>query len=91
MKAALATAAAAAALIGTVFGGVQVADSRYVQVSQFAQYAVEDFYDKFYEAEDRKIAAEASGDEKAAREAQRDMERLKAKICDIDPKWERCD
>lgn len=91
MKTALATAAGAVALIGSIYGGLVAADSRYVQTSQFEQYAVEDFYDKFYEAEDRKLEAEESGDDKAAREAQRTMERLKAKICHIDPDWERCD
>lgn len=91
MKAIIATAAAAVALIGSVFGGVQIADQRYVQTSQFEQYAVEDFYAKFYAAEDRYLAARESGDVKTERSARRDMERLRAKICRIDPTWERCD
>lgn len=91
MKAAVATALSAVALIGSIYTGLAAADARYVQVSQFEQYAVEDFYAKYYAAEDRKLAAEQRGDEAAERKEERAMERLKAKICRIDPAWERCD
>lgn len=85
------TAAALIALIGSIGGGIYVAESRYVRTQDFAQYAVEDFYDKFYAAEDRYNAAVARGDEKAASTAKRTMERLRAKICAIEPSWPRCD
>ena len=91
MKATITKAAAVCGLIAAIWGGLVAADNRYVQTTQFEAYAVEDFYTKFFAAEDRLIDAESRGDDTAARRAKRDMERLKTKICKIDPEWERCD
>ena len=90
VKTVVATAMAACGLVGTVFCGVQIADERYVNDSDFKSFAVEAFYEKFFANEDLMLEARRRGDVEAERKYQRNMERLKAKICGIDPNWTRC-
>ena len=64
--------------------------------TQFASAAeVEDLkielaYGQFYDRLDDYEEAQAEGRDELANEYKRQMERLKAKICEADPKWERC-
>lgn len=69
------------------FGGVQLADTRYAPMSVAVELAYKSYYDFLEKVE----AARAAGNEDLAREYERQMERLKAQICEHDPKWERCD
>ena len=48
-------------------------------------------YGQFYDRLDDYDEALAEGNEALAAEYKRQMERLKAKICEADPEWERCD
>jgi hypothetical protein len=48
-------------------------------------------YGQFYDRLDDRDEAEVEENEELAKEYERQMERLKAKICEDDPEWERCD
>ena len=87
----IATVTALALLVGGVFGSVQALDMRYVGVEQFEDLSVEVFYNQYYNTLDRLRAAEREGDSSYALELTRRLERLKAKICKVEPEWERCD
>jgi hypothetical protein len=58
---------------------------------QFQQYAVEAFYVTYYELEQRRDDADELGNDALATELSRQMERIRVKICKVDPEWERCD
>ena len=62
--------------------------TNFVSASDFNDYIIEDFYDKYYEYED---ALEVEEDADDRRRLIRNMARLKAKICAIEPEWEECD
>ena len=49
------------------------------------------WYGQFYDRLDDYDEADAEGNEELAKEYMRQMERMKAKICEEDPEWERCD
>lgn len=49
------------------------------------------WYDQYYARLDDFNQATEKGNEELAREFARQMERLKAKICQQDPEWERCE
>lgn len=59
----------------------------FVTASDFNDYIVEDFYDKYYVYEDRLI--EETDSAKILR-LERSLARLRAKICEIEPLWEEC-
>lgn len=90
MEAMIKTLAVLAGLVGGVWTAVEVADNRYVATSELKSLSVEIFYREFFDAEDKLRAAEARGDTQAIKDQKRRLERLKAKICKIEPTWERC-
>jgi hypothetical protein len=91
VKAIIATITSVFALIGTVWGSVTVLDGRYVIASQFEQLSIDIYYAQFYDRLDDYEEALAEGRPELAEEYKRQMERIKAKICEADPQWERCD
>ena len=48
-------------------------------------------YGQYYDRLDDRDESLAEGNHELAAEYERQMERLKAKICEHDPEWERCD
>jgi hypothetical protein len=48
-------------------------------------------YGQYYDRLDDYDEAMAEGNEDLAKEYKRQMERVKAKICEADSEWERCD
>lgn len=48
-------------------------------------------YNAYYDRLDDYDEALAEGNEDLAKEYERIMEKLKAKICKMDPEWERCE
>lgn len=64
--------------------------SNFVSFNEFNSLYVNVMYDSFYELLDQRADATEDGNEDLARELGRRMEQLKAKICKIDPDWERC-
>ncbi len=77
-------------LAGTVIAVVYMFTT-FVTVADFNELKVEVYYSQFYETIDRLRDAEANGEQEYSRELERRLERLKAKICDVEPEWERCD
>ncbi len=75
-----------AMLMGTVAAVVYMF-SNFVSASDFGDYIVEDYYDKYYDMEDD---LEDEADDDDIRRLKRNMVRLKAKICEIEPEWEEC-
>lgn len=90
MTATVATFGPIIILIGVVFGGVQVMDSRYVASEQFSDFSAEVYFSQYYETIDRIRAAKDNGENDYAKELEHRLERLKAKICKVEPSWERC-
>lgn len=85
------TAASLLAAIPLTWGGLEAMDTRYAAASEVKQMAVDIWYGQYYDRLDDYDEAIDEGREELAREYKRRMERLKAKICAIEPEWERCD
>ena len=79
--AALAALASAMAWVFSTFATAAEVDNLRVDVA----------YGQYYDRLDDYDEAIAEGNERLAKEYAREMERLKAKICEEDPEWERCD
>lgn len=77
-------------LAGTVVAVVYMFTT-FVTVADFNELKVEVYYSQFYETIDRLRDAESNGEQEYSRELERRLERLKAKICEVEPEWERCD
>jgi len=77
-------------LAGTVVAVVYMFTT-FVTVADFNELSVEVYYSQFYDTIDRLRDAESNGENDYALELKRRLERLKAKICEIEPEWERCD
>ena len=77
-------------LVGTALA-ITYMFNTFVTAAEFEKYVVEEMYDSYYQMLDRVHEAEAKGNEELAKEFSRRLERLKAKICEADPEWERCD
>ena len=90
MKAWIATAAGIFALIGTVWGGVTALDYRYAPAGKVEEMSLDIWYGQYYDRLDDYDEAVAEGNRELAEEYKRQMERIKAKICEVDPEWERC-
>jgi Rod binding domain-containing protein len=62
----------------------------FVSAATFNDFQTDIYYSQFYELLEKKADAEDEGRDGLADELARQMERLKAKICEEDPEWERC-
>ena len=60
------------------------------QTASTTEFRVDIYYSQFYELLEKYVEAEDSGNVDFADELLRQLERLKAKICEEDPEWERC-
>lgn len=85
------TLIAGSVLIGSIFGGVMALDQRYVSTAQFLELSVEVYYSQFYETLDRMQIAKTNEQAEYVKELERRFEKLKAKICELEPEWQRCD
>ena len=91
------TAASLVATVPVVFGGHTYLEKtyqpagEYVTAGAFEQMSVDMWYGQYYDRLDDYDEAIAEGNEELAEEYKRQMERIKAKICKVDPDWERCD
>jgi hypothetical protein len=63
----------------------------FASASEVEEIHLDIAYGQYYDRLDDFDEAVAEGNESLAREYARQMERLKAKICENDPEWERCD
>jgi hypothetical protein len=76
-------------LVGTV-GAVVYMFNNFVSAAEFKEFQVDGWYTAYYILLDKRDEAEEKDKEELAAEIERQMERLHAKICEEDPKWERC-
>jgi hypothetical protein len=65
--------------------------TQFASASEVEDIQVNIAYGQFYDRLDDYDEAVAEGNEELAKEYKRQMERLRAKICESDPEWERCD
>jgi hypothetical protein len=65
--------------------------STFASAADVEEIKLDQWYGQFYDRLDDRDEAVAEGNAKLAAEYERQMERLKAKICEADPEWERCD
>lgn len=61
------------------------------QYEQQQEFRVDVYYSQYYELLGRYDRAVREERDDFAEELARQLERLKAKICEEDPEWERCD
>lgn len=79
-----------AAVTGTV-GAVLWMLSTFASASDLLELQVDILYGQYYDRLDDYDESLAEGNEALAAEYARQLEKLKAKICEEDPEWERCD
>lgn len=79
------------ALISATAAAVIWMFTTFASASEVAEIHLDIAYGQYYDRLDDFDEAVAEGNEKLAKEYAQQMERLKAKICEDDPKWERCD
>lgn len=81
-------------LVGCVMGVVFIFNTfaRAADVEKkFEHLELDIAYGQFYDRLDDYEEALNEGRDVLAKEYLRQMERLRAKICELDPEWERCD
>ncbi len=77
-------------LAGTALAIVYMFNT-FVTAAAFDDFKTDIYYSQYYELLEKKVNAEAKGQDGLAEELSRQLERIKAKICEEDPEWERCD
>ena len=65
--------------------------STFASAADVEEIKLDQWYGQFYDRLDDRDEAVDEGNPQLAAEYERQMERLKAKICEADPEWERCD
>lgn len=78
-------------LVGVTASAVVWMFTQFASASEVEAIAVDVAYGQYYDRLDDYDEAVAEGNTALAAEYARQMERLKAKICEADPEWERCD
>jgi len=76
-------------LAGTVLA-VAYMFSNFVTANDFADFKTDINYGLYYELLEKHEKAVAEDRDEFARELDRQMEKIKAKICEDDPEWKRC-
>lgn len=77
--------------ITTTVGAVLWMISTFASASELEDVKTDIAYGQFYDRLDDYEEAVDEGRHELANEYKRQMERLRAKICEVDPEWERCD
>jgi len=78
-------------LVGVTASAVVWMFTQFASASEVEAIAVDVAYGQYYDRLDDYDEAVSEGNTALAAEYARQMERLKAKICEADPEWERCD
>lgn len=79
------------ALISATAAAVIWMFTTFASASEVEEIKIDIAYGQYYDRLDDYDEAVAEGNESLANEYARQMERLRAKICENDPEWERCD
>lgn len=77
-------------LIGLTASAVLWMFATFASSAELDQLKIDIAYGQYYDRLDDYEEAMAEGRQELAREYKRQMERLKAVICEQDPEWERC-
>lgn len=77
-------------LVVATAGVVLWAFDTFASTAEVDELKVAVWYGQYYDRLDDYDEAIDEGNEALAQEYKRQMERLKAKICEKDPSWERC-
>lgn len=77
--------------VTTTVGAVLWMFSTFATAAEVSEIQLDIAYGQYYDRLDDYDEAIAEGNHELAAEYLRQMERLKAKICEQDPEWERCD
>jgi hypothetical protein len=77
-------------LTGTVLA-VTYMFSNFVSAADFTEFKTDINYSLYYELFEKHLNAVSKDQHNYAEELKRQMEKIKAKICEEDPKWERCE
>lgn len=77
--------------ITTTVGAVLWMFTTFATAAEVSEVKLNIAYGQYYDRLDDYEEALDEGREELAREYKRQMERLKAEICEQDPEWERCD
>ncbi len=64
--------------------------STFASAADVDEIKLDQWYGQFYDRLDDRDDALEDGNTELAQEHERQMDRLRAKICEEDPKWERC-
>ena len=78
-------------LITGTAGAVMWMFSTFASSAELEDLRLSILYGQYYDRLDDYDEAVDEGDDALAKEYARQMERLKAQICERDPRWERCD
>ena len=65
--------------------------STFASASEVEEIKLAVLYGQYYDRLDDYDESVEEGNERLAEEYKRQMERIKAQICELDPEWERCD
>ena len=76
-------------IVGTALAIVYMFNT-FVTATAFSEFQTDIYYIQFYELLEKAEHADDDNHPALAAELRRQMERLKAKICEADPEWERC-
>lgn len=78
-------------LISATAGAVIWMFATFASSAEVDQIKIDIAYGQYYDRLDDYDEAVSEGNDELAEEYKRQMERLKAVICEHDPEWERCD
>lgn len=78
-------------LVGVTATAVIWMFTQFASATEVEAIAIDVAYGQYYDRLDDYDEAVSEGNAALADEYSRQMERLKAKICEADPEWERCD
>ena len=70
---------------------LELTHNTFVTSSEFQEYVLSDMYDSYYQFLDRLYKFEELGNMEMVLQIERQLSRLRAKICASDPEWEECD
>ncbi len=69
---------------------LELTHNTFVTSSEFQEYVLSDMYDSFYDFIDRLHKFTEQENEDMMLQIERQLSRLRAKICAQDPEWEEC-
>lgn len=79
-----------AAVIALTASAIVYVFTNFVTIAEFQSVTVELLYDQYYKTIERINTAQKAGERNYEAELKQRLEKLRAKICEVEPEWERC-